>query len=522
MSGRTRDWLKFVSLVGIAFIFGLVFASALHLPAVGGAAERPLLSQTSVLPAQIPAARPAADLGDAFAAVAENAKPSVVFVRAARREPASALRLPPGFEDFSPFGNQNQRRRSQIQEGTGSGFIVSPDGYILTNNHVIASAERVMVRLYDRREFVAKVVGTDPNTDVAVIKIEAHNLPTANLGNSDNTRIGEWVLAIGNPLGEAFAFTVTAGIVSAKGRTLAGLRTDNYSLQDFIQTDAAINPGNSGGPLVDIRGQVIGINSAIASETGYSAGYGFAIPINLARQVMQQLIESGRVRRAILGIAIQEVSPEDAEKVGLREIKGVVVNDYSPREDSPAQRAGIRPGDVIVELDGKPIESVPQLQQMVGFRKPGETVRVTVAREGGERKTLTVRLTEAPAERREQAVSAEDATPDREDRSAKQDQLGISVEPVSSADAKNQRMAPVMANGGGLIITEVNEDGPAFHRLTPPDGGPDIILAVEGKPVRSVAELREALRSHKVGGIVTILVYNARVDQQRVVRLRTR
>src|SRR6266702_1387303 len=269
MSVRTRDWLKFGTLVAIAFIFGLAFASALHLPKRSGAAESIEAAQTTAPRAQIPAAKPAADVGDAFVAVADHVKPAV-------------------------------------------GFIRSSDGYILTNNHVVAGADKVTVRLYDKREFTAKVVGTDPNTDVAVIKIDARGLPGVAFGNSDSARVGEWVLAIGNPLGEAFAFTVTAGIVSAKGRLLAGLQQTRYAIQDFIQTDAAINPGNSGGPLVNIRGQVIGINSAIASETGFYAGYGFAIPINLARTVMDQLVKSGHVERAVMGIAIRDANQDDA------------------------------------------------------------------------------------------------------------------------------------------------------------------------------------------------------------------
>src|SRR5256712_2852701 len=295
MPVRTRDWLKFGTLVAIAFVFGLAFASTLNLPKKSGAAE------TVVVPTPQPAAlelsaplKAASDWSDAFVAVAEHVKPAVVFIRSQHVERGDNQRLPPGFQDFFP----NLRRRPQVEQGSGSGFIVSVDGFILTNNHVVAGADKVTVRLYDKREFIAKVVGTDPNTDVAVIKIEARGLPTVGFGNSDSTRVGEWALAIGNPLGEAFAFTVTAGIVSAKGRLLQGLQQSRYAIQDFIQTDAAINPGNSGGPLVNIRGQVIGINSAIASETGFYAGYGFAIPINLARTVMDQLVKTGHVERS--------------------------------------------------------------------------------------------------------------------------------------------------------------------------------------------------------------------------------
>src|SRR5216110_1764388 len=338
MAARTRDWLKFGALVALAFVFGLAFASTLGVPKKGGAPEFVPAAQAAGTQFQIPAAKPAADIGNAFVAVAEHVKPAVVFVKSQHVERSQSQRLPPGFEDFFP-----QRRRPQVEQGSGSGFIVSPDGYILTNNHVVAGADKVTVRLYDKREFTAKVVGTDANTDVAVIRIDARNLPTVGFGNSDSTRVGEWVLAIGNPL--EFNFTVTAGIVSAKGRLLQGLPHPSYGIQDFIQTDAAINPGNSGGPLVNIQGQVIGINSAIASETGFYSGYGFAIPINLARTVMDQLVKTGHVERAVMGVSIHDARQEDADAVGLKQISGVVVDSYTS-DESPARKAGIQPGDV--------------------------------------------------------------------------------------------------------------------------------------------------------------------------------
>src|SRR5881397_215610 len=416
MSVRTRDWLKFGALVAIAFIFGLAFASTLGLPKAGGlpesvaAAPAPTPSEMGAqgsaprTPVVVPKA--VADLGDAFVSIAEHVKPAVVFIRAQHVERADNQRLPPGFQDFFP----NLRRRPQVEQGSGSGFMVSADGYILTNNHVVAGADKVTVRLYDKREFTAKVVGTDPNTDVAVIKIDARGLPVVAFGNSDSARVGEWVLAIGNPLGEAFAFTVTAGIVSAKGRLLAGLQQTRYAIQDFIQTDAAINPGNSGGPLVNIRGQVVGINSAIASETGFYAGYGFAIPINLARTVMDQLVKTGHVERAVMGVSIHDARQEDADAVGLKQITGVVVDSYTS-DDSPARKAGIQPGDVIVAVDGQPVDNTPQLQQRVAFKKPGETVEVTVLRQGGEKKTLTVRLARAPGEADTEVASARGVKP---------------------------------------------------------------------------------------------------------------
>jgi serine protease Do len=519
MSVNTRDWLKFVSLVGIAFVLGLVFASALDLPRSTRAAEPLGLStQSPRTRTQIPAARPAAELGDAFAAVAAHVQPAVVFIQADHRAQATGRRVPPGFEDFFP---QLRRQRPQIERGTGSGFVVSNNGYILTNNHVVSGADRVTVRLYDKREFQARVIGTDPATDVAVIKIEAANLPTVDFGNSDSTRIGEWVLAIGNPLGEAFTFTVTAGIISAKGRLLRGLeQVRNYSIQDFLQTDAAINPGNSGGPLVNVHGDVIGINSAIASETGYYAGYGFAIPINLARAVMDQLIRDGRVQRAVIGVSIRDASGEDAELMGLPEIRGVVVQDFT-NDESPAKRAGLLQGDVIVALDGQPVQYVAQLQQRVGFKKPGESVRVTVLRARGQQRDYNVRLVAAPAD--DQVAAADEATPPDDgkvDPAAKDEALGISVQPITQEDAQARRIRALRDNGGGLIVTDVSPDGPAYGRLSSDPQAPDVILKVNGTAVRTRAEFRAAMRALRSGEIVSLQVFNVASQGQGVVRIR--
>src|SRR5215210_4307162 len=460
MSARSLNWLKFGGLVALAFALGLLFAGLLDLPNRSAAQDqgRQASAIAHVPIPSIPVAPPLQDLNGAFAAVAEHVKPSVVYIRSQRTEHATTKqRVPPGMERFFP----RFRQQPEIEQGSGSGFVVSADGYILTNNHVVEGAEQVIVRLLDRREFKAKVVGTDPNTDVAVVKIEAKGLPPMALGNSDDARVGEWVLAIGNPLGEGLTFTVTSGIVSAKGRALPGLPGRGQgSIQDFIQTDAAINPGNSGGPLVSVRGEVIGINSAIASETGFYSGYGFAIPINLARTVMNQLITDGKVHRAALGVSIDNVNLNDAAYVGLPEIRGVVVKDI-PSDDSPAKVAGIEPGDIIVAVDGKPVEYVGQLQQIIGFRKPGDVVKVEVARKGGVRKTFSVKLqplNDAPE------VAAADEGGDR-DRAkspagAAMNRLGITVEPVSGEVAQQFQLP---AETRGLIVTDVTPGGPAWE-----------------------------------------------------------
>jgi len=514
MSVKTRDWLKFGALVGMAFALGLAFAGAFRLPTRGEAAVRSVLQDTS---RPLPQAKAAADLGDAFASVAEHVKPAVVFIKSERRERVSSRRVP-SFDDFF-----NAPRRPQVEQGSGSGFIVSQDGYILTNNHVVQGADRVTVRLLDNREFTAKTIGTDPNTDLAVIKIQATGLPTVRLGDADSTKIGNWVLAIGNPLGEAFTFTVTAGIVSAKGRGLQGLNGSRYAIQDFIQTDAAINPGNSGGPLVNVRGEVIGINSAIASETGFYAGYGFAIPINLARTVMTQLIATGHVERAVIGVSIRPITPEDADDAKLPEIRGVVVNEFSPPDDSPAKRAGIQEGDVIVAVDGQSVESVAQLQQRVGFKKPGEIVQVSVVRKGGVRKTVPVRLAPAPSSDQREVSSNDEGVSSR-DSAPMEKGLGISVEPLSNENVGDQELRQVIRSGGGLIVSQVSPDGPAYGRLAEASQGqfPDIILKVNGVQTGSRAQLRQALAGVKQGDIVTLTVlYNTPEGwQQRVVRLR--
>src|SRR5256884_6573028 len=515
MSVKTRDWLNFGTLVAMAFALGLAFASAFKLPASSEAAVRSVLQDTS---RPLPQAKAAVDLGDAFASVAEHVKPAVVFIKSERRERVSNRRVP-SFDDFF-----NAPRRPQVEQGSGSGFIVSQDGYILTNNHVVQGADRVTVRLLDNREFTAKTIGTDPNTDIAVIKIQTTGLPTVRLGDADSTKIGNWVLAIGNPLGEAFTFTVTAGIVSAKGRLLAGLNSSRYAIQDFIQTDAAINPGNSGGPLVNVRGEVIGINAAIASPTGYYDGYGFAIPINLARTVMTQLISTGHVDRAVMGVQIRPITPEDAEDAKLPQIRGVVSEFLTRPDDSPAKRAGIQEGDVITAVDGQEIESVAQLQQRVGFKKPGEIVQVSVVRKGGVRKTIPVRLAAAPSSE-PQEVSSNDDRPSSHDSAPMDNTLGISVEPLSQENVRDSDLRQVMRSGGGLIVSQVSPDGPAYQRLSDASSGysnPDIILKVNGVATGSRAELRRALAGVKKGDIVTLTVLYSTADgwQQRIVRLR--
>jgi serine protease Do len=444
--------------------------------------------------------------------------PRVVAQRNQRSAP-SIPGLPPELRRFFEMpGMPDGDDQPRSGRASGSGFIVSADGYVLTNSHVVDSSTQVTVRLLDRREFSARVVGTDPNTDVAVLKIEATGLTAAPLGDSDNSRVGEWVLAVGNPLGENLTFTVTQGIISAKGRALNLPSRNQSSIQDFIQTDAAINPGNSGGPLVNVRGEVIGINSAIASPTGFNAGYGFAVPINLARAVMSQIRTNGRVERAALGVLVRDATTDDAAYVGLPDNRGVLVQDFG-NADSPAKRAGLQPGDVIITVGGRPVDYVAQLQEAIAFRKPGETVEVEVARKGGQRATIRVPLQRAaPA----QTSVAEGSRPSQRGSEQRTESslpsLGITVAALDAAAVRELELPPDVR---GVIVTDVDETSPAAGRLaTPQTGGPDVILSVEGTAVTTPESLRNALRSAKPGDIVSLRVYNVQAKNWRIERVR--
>jgi serine protease Do len=487
-----------------AFVCGLLFASGFDLTRFGfaqdGKAAKVASSQVQSL----------AETGSAFEAIADHVTPSVVSIQTTRitnaRQRGGSGR--PDIEEF--FRNfQPPTQQREPQEASGTGFVVSKDGYILTNNHVVADADKVTVTLLDKRTFDAKVIGRDPTTDVAVIKIDGENLPVASLGDDNNARVGQWVVAIGNPLG--LDFTVTAGIISAKGRPLQGLLGNRgYEITDYIQTDAAINPGNSGGPLVNIRGEVIGINSAIASSTGFYAGYGFAIPVTLAKQVMDDLIKYGKVRRAVMGVSIMGATAADTKAAGMKEVTGVFVRAFNTDEagNSPAKEAGVQPGDVIVAADGKATDRVSTLQRIIRGHKPGDVVTLDVMR-FGEKKSFKVKLIEASDQ--SQVASAEDASSETQPAAATEsrrfDKLGITVEPVSPALASRARMSDAYRRG--LMVSDVNVTGPARGKIFADN---TVLLQVLNpapqRELHSAADLDAVLARLRKGDVVTFLVYD--------------
>lgn len=496
-----RSKLRVILYSGMAFAFGMATASSLGW--TGPTLAMPVVSDQPRIPEE--RVRPALDLSEAFVAIAETVTPAVVRIETSRtRRAVSRGQSPQVPEEFRQFFRMPDPGQSAPVRSGGSGFLVSEDGYILTNDHVVAGAEEIRVFLQDRREFAATLVGADPTTDVAVIKIEAPALPSMSFGSSDAVRVGEWVLAVGNPgfgSGNQLDYTVTAGIVSAKGRPLGlinnelrirGNENSQFAIEDFIQTDAVINPGNSGGPLVDLRGQVVGINSAIASETGFYQGYGFAIPIDLARRVMEDLIEYGVVRRPWLGVSINDVTPEDAEFYRLPEVGGVLVQAFGDGTgQTPAQRAGILPEDVIVAIDGRPVYRVGELQQTVAQRRPGDRVRVTVYRDGQPRE-VTVQLGEAPIST---APARPAAAPVRSE-----EKLGISARDMTQELARQFQYS----EPSGVVVDEVQPGGPAARRGLSSPGWK--ILEINREAVATTDDMKRILDRVQPGEIVSLRV----------------
>ena len=421
----------------------------------------------------------AADLSQAFQYVAKAMRPSVVSISSVRHIRSGVQRIPRGPEGLSPFFDDDALERffefrapqgNFEQRGLGTGVIITRDGYVLTNNHVVDGADEVNVNLSDERTFPAKVVGVDDKSDLAVLKIDAGNLVPARLGDSDAMEVGEWVLAVGSPFG--LDQTVTAGIVSAKGRADMGI-TD---YEDFIQTDAAINPGNSGGPLVNLKGEVVGINTAIASRTGGYMGVGFAIPSNMAQSVMDSIIENGSVERGFLGAGIQDLNEDLASSFGYKGTDGVLIGDIVA--DGPAAKAGLEPGDIVVKFNGKPTHKAHQLRNAVAATKPGARSTLDAVRNG---KLIHLEVEVGRLDNQAVAVRGREASVD----------LGMTVQTLTAEVARQ-----VGADDDeGVVVTAV-EPGSVAGRVGLQPG--DVILAIGNAAVKDVGDFREAVKAMDV------------------------
>jgi serine protease Do len=427
-----------------------------------------------------------------FTSIVENAKDSVVNISTSKTVKGSEYRKNldiPNLPEGSPFGelfkkffDQNGGMPDHETNSLGSGFIISKDGYILTNNHVVDGAGQVVVRLNDREEYDAKVIGTDKDTDVALIKIDGNNFPTLKFGDSNALKVGEWVLAIGSPFG--FDHTVTAGIVSAKSRNLP---TDNYV--PFIQTDVAINPGNSGGPLFNMKGEVVGINSQIYSRSGGFMGLSFAIPIELAVDVAKQIKENGKVSRGWLGVLIQEVTRDLAETFGMKTPYGALV--AKVMDGSPAQDAGLQVGDVIIEFNGKKVTHSSSLPPLVGRTPVDKYADVTIIRDHRE-KTIRVKIAQLPSD-----ITQASAAPAPKVHKIEKSALGMSVTPLDKDTRDNMNLS------SGVLVMDVDQHGPASAAGIRKG---DVISMIDNHGVDSVDEFKSVVDGLKDGKSVAILI----------------
>lgn len=502
MPTNNRLWGIIAATLLAGTIIGLVIAANFDFTESGFADNRPktVLGSTD---APVADNFNAISTGKAFVEVAKRVTPTVVSITSAK---VVKVKNPFSNNPFFDFFHDDMRRgddgsREYRQQGLGSGVIISNDGYILTNNHVVQGAEEISV-LIDNKEYAGKLIGTDPKTDVAVIKVEAKNLAAVALGNSDDLEVGEWVIAVGNPFSLELAHTVTAGIVSGKGRA-PGIGDGTLQYEDFIQTDAAINPGNSGGALVNLRGELVGINTAIVTGGygGGNVGVGFAIPINLARHVMQSLIETGRVVRGYIGVDIQYVDNKLAKAYGLPEPHGALVTGL--RENGPAKDAGIKVEDIVIELDGKEIRDRNHLMNLVAGYKPGTKVPLKVWRNGKE-VALSVVLGERPED--DQPVRLTDNESDESD-------LGLQVATLTPTLANRFDLDPDEA---GVVVTGVDRSSQAAQEGIQVG---DLIREVNRQPVRTIGEFRRALNA-ATGDVVLLRVWSNEAKRNLFVALR--
>lgn len=449
----------------------------------------------------------------AFASVAREVSPSVVFIQVESKVAVNSGQFNSPFGPGSPFGNdeffkhffgdqfpgfpKGQQPKSPQKErraiGQGSGFVFtakdsksSGKSYILTNNHVIENAEKITVKFQNGREFEAKIKGRDPQSDVAVLEVESGKLPALTFSDSTQLEVGEWVVAIGNPFG--LSHTLTVGVVSAKGRTSVGIN----AYEDFIQTDAAINPGNSGGPLVNLDGKVVGINTAIFSRSGGYMGVSFAIPSNLAQQIAYQLIKKGEVTRGFLGIIIQQITPELAESFNVKPGRGIIISQVNDK--SPAKKAGLRQGDVIVEFRGKPVKEVGNFRNQVALVPPGSREKLVILR-NGKRKIVNITIGKLSEEDKLAAVEPQST-----------EEIGLTVQTLTSQIAKQFNVKP----GKGVVVTQVQPNSIAAM------GGIKtgmVILEVNQKPINSAADFKREIKKSSAKKRALFLTRNGNIQQ---------
>ncbi len=478
-SNKLTLLLLFAVFIGV--ITGLVISSNFDWTLKGVAADNTeneiTLGATTPVSAELQGLE---SLSKAFVQVAKEVSPSVVTINS---QVVVKTRNPFMDDEFFRYFFRVPEQQDQVRRGLGSGVIVNADGYILTNNHVIKDADEITVTLEDK-EYDAEIIGKDPESDLAVIKIDKNDLIPVKLGDSGNLEVGEWVMAIGNPFSSDLSKTVTAGIVSAKGRTSL-MRGSGITYEDFIQTDAAINPGNSGGPLVNLRGELVGINTAIVGQA--NIGIGFAIPINLAKNVMEQLIKEGHVVRGWLGVVITNLDTDMAEAFGLKDAKGALVSDIV--DDSPADKAGVKEGDVVLRLDNSVIETSDQLTMLVGSKAPNSKIKLTVWRDNDE-KEITVTLGERDLDKIAGKTSTETGTKNK---------LGLEV----------QNLTPQLAqrygynNDEGVLVASVIP-GSVAEREGIREGF--LIVSVNRQPVKSVKDFNKIVSDMQPNDLVLLML----------------
>ena len=444
-----------------------------------------------------------ADLADKVSPAVVNITTSTVVAQGAGPGPIVPEGSP--FEDFfKEFQDRNRDKgdRPRRSSALGSGFVISEDGYIVTNNHVIEGADEITIEFFEGGELEAKLIGTDPNTDIALLKVEADApLPFVSFGNSDTARVGDWVMAMGNPLGQGFS--VSAGIVSQRGRALSG------AYDDYIQTDAAINRGNSGGPLFNMDGEVIGVNTAILSPNGGSIGIGFSMASNVVTRVVDQLKQFGETRRGWLGVRIQDVTDDMAEAVGLEKVAGAMVTDVP---DGPAKDGGMMAGDVILSFDGRDVDDTRGLVKQVGNTDVGKTVRVVVFREG---KTQTLKITLGRREEAEAAVPAAQpgGDPDADKAPAEKEVLGMTISPL---DDELRGQLDLGDNAEGLVVKDIDEMSEAYEKGL---RAGDLITEAGQQKVMTIAELEDRIGEAKEAGRKSLLLLIRRAGDPRFVAL---